>query len=442
MLERAVSFEAAFFLCRIFNFMKIALLTLGTRGDVQPYAVLGQVLQQRGHHVILVTAKNFKSLVESYGLEFRPVEADYAALLKTDEGKKILGANPFAIQRNLRTWIYPLVRTSLDQFYTTAQECDVVLYHAKTLADSFADAFPHRMVRAMVVPAIEPTQAFANPAFSGLPIPAFLRKWSYSLMGLGLRMFRGPIAEFRQAHGLTGTASQTPLPALYGVSSVLLPQPTDWKSESLFTGFWVDPENAPQLDAEVEAFLEAGAPPVVVTFGSMPVTPRFSLAEALEAALEQFPSLRLIVVRGWGLESISSRPDGRLLAVSDVPYDRLFARAQAVVHHGGVGTTAACLLAGVPFWVCPVLYPVGDQLFWGQRAAALGVALPPVALKKVSRSRFIHQLGVLAGTVDEQAETHSQLRAAAQEIREQLRHENGPVRAAEWLEARIAPSEI
>ena len=48
--------------------MKIALLTLGTRGDVQPFAVLGKALQQRGHKVTLSSAKNFASLADSYGL--------------------------------------------------------------------------------------------------------------------------------------------------------------------------------------------------------------------------------------------------------------------------------------------------------------------------------------------------------------------------------------
>ena len=74
--------------------MNIAILTLGTRGDVQPYAVLGQALKQRGHHVTLSTAKNFEALVKSYEIEFVPVDADFQAFLETDEGKKMM-KNPF-----------------------------------------------------------------------------------------------------------------------------------------------------------------------------------------------------------------------------------------------------------------------------------------------------------------------------------------------------------
>lgn len=70
-------------------FMKIAILTMGTRGDVQPYAILGQALRERGHEVTLSTAKNFESLVNSYGIGFRPVEADFQALLASEEGKNL-----------------------------------------------------------------------------------------------------------------------------------------------------------------------------------------------------------------------------------------------------------------------------------------------------------------------------------------------------------------
>jgi sterol 3beta-glucosyltransferase len=119
--------------------MKIAILTLGTRGDVQPYAVLGQALTQRGHKVTLSTAKNFETLAKSYNVDFLPVEADYQATLNSDEGKKILKANPFAIRRNLEKWIFPSIRQSLNEFYNLSKNSDLVIYHVKTLADCFAD---------------------------------------------------------------------------------------------------------------------------------------------------------------------------------------------------------------------------------------------------------------------------------------------------------------
>ncbi|HEY0668481.1 MAG TPA: glycosyltransferase, partial [Sphingobacteriaceae bacterium] len=98
--------------------MKITILTLGTRGDVQPYAVLGKALAKRGHDVTLSTAKNFKELVESYQLNFHPIDADYEQILNSEEGKKMLKGNPFAIQRNFTKLISPIIEQSLNEFYS------------------------------------------------------------------------------------------------------------------------------------------------------------------------------------------------------------------------------------------------------------------------------------------------------------------------------------
>jgi sterol 3beta-glucosyltransferase len=69
-----------------------------------------------------------------------------------------------------------------------AKASDKVLYHVKTLADSFADQFPEKMIRASVVPVVEPNREFANPAFSGLPVPAFLNRVSYTLANLSMKL--------------------------------------------------------------------------------------------------------------------------------------------------------------------------------------------------------------------------------------------------------------
>ena len=125
--------------------MKISILTLGTRGDVEPYAILGQGLKKRGHQVVLTTAKNFEHLVLSYGIDFFPVAADYQALMDSAEGKKMMKANPLAIQKNLNNNIYPLIQQSLEAFYKLALDSDLVIYQVKTLADCFADQFPEKM---------------------------------------------------------------------------------------------------------------------------------------------------------------------------------------------------------------------------------------------------------------------------------------------------------
>src|SRR4051812_11625577 len=112
--------------------MKIALLTLGTRGDVQPFAILGKALKNKGHDVTLASAKNFSSLVESYGLDFVPVDADYQAILNSEEGKKMM-SNPFSARKHLNHLIFPMIEKSLHTFYSVSADKNCVLFHVKAM---------------------------------------------------------------------------------------------------------------------------------------------------------------------------------------------------------------------------------------------------------------------------------------------------------------------
>lgn len=375
--------------------MKIAILTQGTRGDVQPYAVLGQALQQRGHSVTLTTAKNFEGLIKSYSIDFVPVEADFQAVLDSEEGKKMLKGNPFAVKRNLNTWIYPLITNSLIEYYKLAKSSDAVLFHVKTLADAFADQFPEKMIRASVIPVVEPTREFPNPSMSGLPIPHILSRLSYTLANQSIKLLSNPIGKFREKFGLPKKFKVPKIKNIYGISPSFLPVPQDFPAESKFSGFWFG-ESKDELSDDLEKFLDAGAPPLLITFGSMPFKSKFDLQKAVLNLTEQLNE-RIIVVKGWGLnetESLENKP--KIKIITSAPYEKLFPRVKAVIHHGGIGTTAECLRAGKPMMICPILYPMGDQMFWGKIAFEKGLAVKPVPLSKLSEAKFLSNVKELS----------------------------------------------
>ncbi len=405
--------------------MKIALLTLGTQGDVQPYAVLGQALKERGHLVTLSTAKNFETLVKSYGLEFVPVEADFQEILNSEEGKKMMKGNPFAIKRNLNTWVYPLISNALSEFYTLARNSDKVIYHVKTLADCFADQFPEKMIRTSVLPIIEPTKEFANPALSGLPIPGFLNRMSYTLANLSTKLLSKPIGRFRAQFLLPKKYRVPEIQNLYGISPTFLPVPKDYPSHSVFTGFWFGSSET-EVAKDVLDFIQKGTPPLLLTFGSMPFKSKFDLQKSIIDITTKLQT-RIIVVKGWGLdetELLESHQDIKI--IESAPYEKLFPLVKAVIHHGGIGTTAACLKAGKPFMICPILYPIGDQQFWGQLAYKKHVGVRPIPISKMTASKFLSGIKELL--------TNQKLYDTAEEFKNALATEDGLQKAIGVIE--------
>jgi sterol 3beta-glucosyltransferase len=162
---------------------------------------------------------------------------------------------------------------------------------------------------------------------------------------------------------------------LVGCSPRIAPPPADLARSTHFTGAWVDPAPPAPLPADVERFIAAGTPPVVVTFGSMATADPAALASAVVSGIHD-AGLRAVLQGGPAMM------DGDdVLSVGTVDHRVLFPRAAAVIHHGGAGTTHAAVAAGVPSVVIP---HVGDQPYWAARLQKLGVAPSPLDLKAVT----------------------------------------------------------
>lgn len=395
--------------------MKIALLTLGTRGDVQPYAVLGRALKARGHQVILSTGKNFESLAGDYDLEFAPVEADFQALINSKEGRAMI-KNPFLARKHFAAVVEPMMIESLKSFYAVAGKADCVLYHVKSLGDFFADQFPERMIRANVVPAVQSTTEFPNPVFSGFSLPSFLNKFTYKLADLGLAMMNKPIRQFRLSSSLDPKFPKgLNLTSIYGVSPHFLPKPKDFPINTHFTGFWQS-ESPTSLTSDLIEFISSGKNTVVVTFGSMPFETKFDLQTSL-IKIADLLNVNVLIIKGWGFQNLLPGESNSVKVIDGAPYDKLFPKVNAVVHHGGIGTLAECLRAGVPSLSCPVIYPMGDQHFWGSQSHKVGCSPRPIPLKKLNYNLLLKAINELL--------TSEVLLKNSQKFATQLASENG-----------------
>jgi sterol 3beta-glucosyltransferase len=175
---------------------------------------------------------------------------------------------------------------------------------------------------------------------------------------------RSPLAQMRREH----------TPIFYGFSAHVLPRPADWPDFCHVTGYWfLDTKAAFQPPAKLEAFLQAGPPPVYIGFGSMRASDERSLTKLVVNALERCGQ-RGILLTGWGAIANEPLPE-TIFAIDAVPHDWLFPQVTAVMHHGGSGTTGAGLRAGRPSLIVPF---IGDQSFWGRQIFERGLGPQPI----------------------------------------------------------------
>jgi sterol 3beta-glucosyltransferase len=405
--------------------MQIVILTVGSRGDVQPYIALGAGLAAHGHEVTIATSAGFAPLVAGRGLRHVPLQADFLELVQTPEGKAALsGGNPLRLMRA----IGPMLRRMLDECWEAAQGADLVLYHPKSLAGPHvAEKLGVPALLAHPVPMFTPTGAFAHPVIlAGRNLGRALNRLTYRLFDVALdASYLGLVNAWRRERlGLpradTGLAGR-PVATLYGYSRHLLPPPTDWGEHVAVTGFWyLDQSGGWQPPEHLVRFLEAGPPPVYVGFGSMAGKDAPRLTAVVLDALRH-AGRRAVVATGAGGLRVDSPPE-HVLVLDSVPHDWLFPRVAAVVHHGGAGTTGAALRAGVPQLICPF---IADQPFWGRLVSDRGLGPAPIPQRRLTATSLADALV----TADREL-----TRARAAEIGRLVREEDGVGAAVQVVE--------
>jgi sterol 3beta-glucosyltransferase len=373
--------------------MRIAIIAMGTRGDVQPYLALGQGLAAAGHFVRLITHENFETLVTSHGLEFYPVKGNVQEVLESPEMLKLLEQGNFlAINAYTGKIVQGIAIDWARDGLAACQEMDLLIagVGGLYLAISLAEKLQIPFLQAYIFP-FTPTNAF--PA---ILLPQSISKLGSTVNRLSHYLFRQIMWQgFQKADrsarqqvlnlppapfwGSYNSPILRQCPTLYGFSSSIIPQPSDWKNTQV-TGYWFLNEAADWTPpVALTKFLDSGAPPVYIGFGSMGSRKPIETTNLVLAALER-TGQRGLLLSGWGGLSQAHLPD-TVHMIESVPHSWLFPRVAAVVHHGGAGTTAAGLRAGVPSIVIPFF---GDQLFWGKQVAKLGVGTAPIPRNKLT----------------------------------------------------------
>ncbi|WP_175442367.1 glycosyltransferase [Humibacillus sp. DSM 29435] len=423
--------------------MRVLLVGMGSRGDVQPFVALGESLQRLGYTVSLAAADEFRDLVVGHGLRFEPLSFDLRGGIESDIGREWLGGsstNQVREARLMRTVMRHVASTLADDLERLIGSADAVVSSALTFdaVETLAGATrgqrtPH--VYATFQP-VWPTGFGASSTFALQPRSRSVLNlgWSWVAAQAAWSVVRSTGDLLRRRHGLPGrtmfgyAAAARRTPTLLAASPLVVPPSPDWPASIRQTGFWFptasDASEVGVVDPALRAFVDDGSPPVYLGFGSMPTGDPVGVVRTFVTALHR-AGRRGIVSSGWADLGAAPLP-GTVLAVATVPHDWLFPRCVVVVHHGGAGTTAAALRAGAPQVVVP---HIADQPYWGRRVSELGVGSAPLSRKHFDAERLRQAIEVaLSPTVA----------STARDLGEQLRDENGAGHAASLMHALLS----
>lgn len=411
--------------------MRITIATYGTRGDVQPFIALALGLQKAGHVVRIAAPERFAGLVAEYGVTFAPLPGDPEQLIVHIDN---LRHNPLRAAWALARHGYATAPAVIRAVAAACADADLIIhfFFLTSVAHSLACARGVPDVAVQVFPFFAPTRTFPMIGFPDLPPGAL----SYASHWLTTQAFRHVLdGGLRLVRARTPSLFDVPLrwpfdasprpatPLLFAYSPAVVPRPADWTAPNLhITGyFFLGAPATYQPPQDLLDFLAAGDAPVCVTFGSMVNRELAQVSRAVRAALAQ-TKRRGVFLAGWGGREPDDHDD-RFFYIDNAPHDWLLPRCTAVIHHGGAGTAAAALRAGIPNIIVPNAL---DQMFWGRRIAACGGGPPPIDLRALS-------VGSLTATL---AQAHDPvLRARTLEVSRLIRAEDGIATAVRLIEA-------
>jgi sterol 3beta-glucosyltransferase len=390
--------------------MKIIIPTIGTRGDVQPFIALAQGLVRAGYTVTILSHPVMRTLVESHGVPFAPVGPD-VDMDEISTSVRERSRNAWGGLMQVMRFAFEILERSHADILEACRGADLVVISASSAAGK-------NEAELLDLPCASVTLMPWGIHYTEPGRPLHKRILYGAIDGIATLVTTRPLNGLRHRQGLPPVGPEgfaSPRLDLVPVSPAVYPHNPYWPTQHHVTGYWfVDEPVGWQPPEELLSFLESGPAPLVVSLGAMSRGQAGALETAgLFVAAIQQAGLRAIIL-GWesALEEMSMPPN--IYPTGSLPFGWLLPRAAGIVHHGGFGTTAAGLRAGIPALVIPHIV---DQFYWSQKVFELGVGPKPIPRRKLD----IPKLSAALKELDE----NSSFRAAAASIGAQIGSEKG-----------------
>lgn len=424
--------------------MKITINAFGTRGDVQPYIALGLGLTQRGHMVRIATHRIFESFIREHHLGFFPLEIDPRQVL-ISQAVAEFGNNTFRITRWMEENFRPTLQHIFQITLNAARDADIILNSSLSLAGwHIAEKLGIPAIGTYLWP-VTPTRAFPSASVpnspSWLPFKGIYNRLStklanqffFSLLRPIINECRQEVLDLPPQSALYYWRIDSPrakAPLIYAFSPTVVPRPMDWGKFQQISGYWfLDAWQEYKPPDDLVDFLDSGPPPVYVGFGSMVDHEQEHITHLVVEALQR-AGQRGVLLGGWSDLGNTELPDS-IIAADFIPHDWLFPHMATVVHHGGAGTTAAGLRAGIPTVVVSFF---GDQPFWGWRVYEIGAGpkwIPRTMLTADNLASAIRQ-----------AVSDQKIKQSVSRIGSLIRAEDGVSCAVDLIEMMSAETEL
>jgi UDP:flavonoid glycosyltransferase YjiC (YdhE family) len=418
------------------NATRVVFATFGSFGDLHPYIAVARELNRRGHRPLIASFAEFREAVEAAGVEFAPMRPDMAGFGdQTAIMQKLVDPwrGPELLVRGM---FIPHVRESYQDLARACRGADLLVTHPLAFAGPL---LAQKEGLRWVSTALSPMTLFSAidpPLFPAAPWMHWARRLGVTPYRLLFRIPRAmvrrwerPLRKFREELGLPATEAiaqfegqHSPRLNLALFSRTLAAPQPDWPANTVVCGF-PRYDGAPPdagIQAELDAFLASGEPPIVFGLGSSAV---MVAGDFWRAAIETAQRLgqRAILLTGAPPGSLGAVPP-TVKAFHYLPYSAVFPHALAIVHSGGIGTLAQALAAGRPQLIVPVAFDQPDN---ARRAVKLGVARS-IPFGKTSADALMREIGRLLAAPE--------FNPRARAIGEEVRREDGASAACNALE--------
>ncbi len=410
--------------------MHITVVVFGTWGDLRPNVILAQALKTAGHSVQVLTTRDFEDWVRTHDLDYMPIQLNIQEILEDATSS----SNPIKLLQIMREKIAPAMRQfALDTLEAT-RESDAILVHEMGLPALSGVIEANNLIQVNIN--LQPLTRTCSRQIAGIPpLPSSMpfqepynnlsytlwQRIIWSMLGSRGNEFRTEYLNLPKMTWLEYQQTLKNTPTLTLVSEHLLPRPADWNVNQHLTGFVFDHDPEWQAPQSLVNFLNSDEKPIYVGFGSMADNKPEETTRIILEAMRQ-SGKRAVLLSGWAGIGQTDIPDN-VHVLKYAPHSWIFPKMQAVIHHGGAGTTAAGIHAGVPTIVVPHL---SDQPYWGNLLHQNGVATKNIPRSKLSVERLVVAINEVTSS------THMQAKATA--LGEKIRSEDSIAKAMTIIE--------